>query len=335
MIDIKDNAGEVLYSTLINKGSKRKFEMMKEDYIMLKFSLDTPVNFTIGTYVECDFGRFEVVEEQSPSFNATNEGYDYELKLEASYMKWRNKLFKYQPEVIGGNEASFSLTAPLSMHMDIFLRCLKSWGYKYNGYDYDYFIDDSVTTENLFITYSNTNLIDALSMMAEAAGCEWWVEGAGVYFGRLESEKNPVTLEIGDNSVSMQLSKSSGDYFTRILAFGGTSNISPRYRKKLLFSMELSSGGALFNLDKPLEIGYFRENLRERHVVQADVNYTETATIVPGGSSDTVQFVMADRDLLGYTELEDWLIRGAEYNMDLSGLSSLSMQRPSHAISWI
>lgn len=51
------------------------------------------------------------------------------------------------------------------------------------------------------------------------------------------------------------------------------------------------------------------------------MNYTETATIVPGGSSDTVQFVMADRDLLGYTELEDWLIRGAEYNMDLSGLS--------------
>lgn len=321
MIDIKDNDGEVLYSTPINKGSKRKFEMMKDDYIMLKFSLDTPVDFALGTYVECDFGRFEVVEEQSPVYNATNGGYDYKLKLESGYMKWRNKIFKYQPEVIGGNEASFSLTAPLSMHMDIFLRCLKSWGYKYNGYDYDYFIDDSVTTENLFITYSNTNLIDGLSMMAEAAGCEWWVEGAGVYFGRLESEKNPVTLEIGDNSVSMQLSKSSGDYFTRIFAFGGTSNISPRYRKKLLFSMELSSGGALFNLDKPLEIGYFRENLRERHVVQADVNYTETATIVPGGSSDTVQFVMADRDLLGYTELEDWLIRGAEYNMDLSGLS--------------
>lgn len=321
MIDIKDNTGEVLYSTPINKGSKRKFELMKEDYIMLKFSLDIPVDFGLGTSVECDFGRFEVMEEQSPTYNATNGGYDYKLKLEADYMKWRNKLFKYQPEVVGGNEASFSLTAPLSMHMDIFLRCLKSWGYKYNGYDYYYFIDDSVTTENLFITYSNTNLIDAPSMMAEAAGCEWWVEGAGVYFGRLESEKNPVTLEIGDNTVSMQLSKSSGDYFTRIFAFGSTSNISPRYRKKLLFGMELSSGGALFNLDKPLEIGYFRENLRERHLVQTDVNYTGTATIVPGGSSDTVQFVIADRDLLGYTELEDWLIRGAEYDMDLSGLS--------------
>lgn len=321
MIDIKDNTGEVLYSTLINNGSKRKFKLMKDDYITLKFTLDTPVAFPLGTYVECDFGRFEMVEEQSPTYKGTNGGYDYELKLEADYMKWRNKLFKYQPEVVGGNEASWSLTATLSMHMDIFLRCLKSWGYKYNGYDYDYFIDDSVTTENLFITYSNTNLIDALTMMAEAAGCEWWVEGAGVYLGRLESEKNPVTLKIGDNTVSMQLSKSSGDYFTRIFAFGGTSNISPRYRKKLLFSMELSSGGALFNLDKPLEIGYFRENLRERHVVQADVNYTEAATIVPGGSSDTVQFVMADRDLLGYTELEDWLIRGAEYKMDLSGLS--------------
>lgn len=266
MIDIKDNTGKVLYSTPINKGSKRKFELMKDDYIMLKFTLEHPVVFGLGTYAECDFGRFEAVEEQSGTFSNTSGGYGYELKLEADYMKWRNKLFKYQPEVVGGNEASWSLTAPLATHMGIFLRCLKAWGYKHGGLEYQYLIDETVTGENLYLTYSNTNLIDALTMMAEAAGCEWWVDGADIHFGRMADGVDPVTLELGDNAVSMTLSKSSGDYFTRIYAFGSTSNISPRYRKKLEFTV--AEGGWYDTVDgerciavvpdKKLEYGYFR-----------------------------------------------------------------------------
>ena len=41
-IDIKDISGAILLTTLINEGCKRKFTLMKEDYIMLKFSLENP-----------------------------------------------------------------------------------------------------------------------------------------------------------------------------------------------------------------------------------------------------------------------------------------------------
>ena len=34
-IDIKDISGAILLTTLINEGCKRKFTLMKEDYIML------------------------------------------------------------------------------------------------------------------------------------------------------------------------------------------------------------------------------------------------------------------------------------------------------------
>lgn len=327
MIDIKDNDGEVLYSTPINKGSKRKFELMKEDFIALKFSLESPVDFPLGTYVECAFGRFEVVEDQSGTFNNKTGGYDYELKLEAEYMKWRNKLFKYQPEVVGGNEASFSLTAPLSMHMDIFLRCLKSWGYKYNGYDYDYFIDDSVTTENLFITYSNTNLIDALTMMAESAGCEWWVEGSGVYFGRLESEKNPVTLEICDNSVSMQLSNSSGEYFTRIFAFGSTSNISPRYRKTLEFEKntfeadnESGSRGYMKDSSKPVNPSMFRKELLSYPSATLGISAQKLLQFsqLSGGNdmTDTAEFEAYSLSSSSFP-----ILQGDSFSIDFSGCS--------------
>ena len=170
MIDIKDTSEKIIFSTPVNKGCKRKFELMKDDYITLKFSLLSPITFKLGYYTICDFGRFEIVDEQNPTFNTSTGGYDYELKFEAYYMKWKNKIFKYTPET-GGNEASWSLTAQLSEHLDILLRNLKVWGYQYEGTDFVYEIDSDVNIDALFITYSNTRLTDALTAMAEAAGC--------------------------------------------------------------------------------------------------------------------------------------------------------------------
>ena len=66
-------------------GCKRKFTLMKEDYIMLKFSLENPIYFKLGSYVECNFGLFEVCDLQKPAFNTNTAGYDYELRLDAYY----------------------------------------------------------------------------------------------------------------------------------------------------------------------------------------------------------------------------------------------------------
>ena len=93
-IDIKDISGAILLTTLINEGCKRKFTLMKEDYIMLKFSLENPIYFKLGSYVECNFGLFEVCDLQKPAFNTNTAGYDYELRLDAYYWKWKNKIFK-------------------------------------------------------------------------------------------------------------------------------------------------------------------------------------------------------------------------------------------------
>ena len=243
MIEIKDNNEVLVLSTPIGVGSKRKFELMKDDYITLKFSLLNPISFKMGCYAECDFGRFEIIEDQKPSFNNSTGGYEYELKMEASYMKWKNKVFKYTPET-GGNEAAWDLTAQLSYHLDIFLRNLKVWGFQYGGEDYEYEIDNDVNVDALVMHYSNTNLIDALTSLAEAANCEWWMEGKKIRFGRCEKGE-AVEISLGEEAETMSLSKSSGDYFTRIYAFGSTQNISSRYRKKLEFKVDKVSGNII------------------------------------------------------------------------------------------
>lgn len=146
MIEIKDISGKTRFSTPINKGAKGKFTLMKEDYIVLPFSVPEPIYFKLGDYVDLSgvlddslggllSKAYEVTDLQKPSFNASTAGYDYELKLDAYYWKWKNKIFKYTPEH-AGYEASWSLTAALDVQLGVFLRNLKALGYTYKGKEF-------------------------------------------------------------------------------------------------------------------------------------------------------------------------------------------------------
>ena len=227
-IDIKGISGAILLTTSVNEGCKRKFTLMKEDYITLKFSLENPIYFKLGSYVECDFGLFEVCDLQKPVFNTDNAGYDYELQLDAHYWKWKNKIFKYTPEV-SGQEASWNLTASLDVQAGIVLRNLKALGYKYKGQDFVFSIDSTVENKSQLMSYENINILDACFEMAKKWDCECWVTENIIHFGRCESG-DAVNFEIGANVVEMSRSDSQSTYATRIYAFGSTRNIPTNYR---------------------------------------------------------------------------------------------------------
>lgn len=226
-IDIKDISGAIQLTTLINEGCKRKFTLMKEDYIMLKFSLENPIYFKLGSYVECNFGLFEVCDLQKPAFNTNTAGYDYELQLDAYYWKWKNKIFKYTPETTG-QEASWNLTAPLDVQVGIVLRNLKALGYTYKGQDF-FSIDSTVENKSQLMSYDNINILDACFEMAKKWDCECWVTENIIHFGRCESG-DAVDFEIGKNVQEMSQSESQSTYATRIYAFGSTRNIPADYR---------------------------------------------------------------------------------------------------------
>lgn len=227
-IDIKDISGAILLTTLINEGCKRKFTLMKEDYIMLKFSLENPIYFKLGSYVECNFRLFEVCDLQKPAFNTNTAGYDYELRLDAYYWKWKNKIFKYTPET-AGQEASWNLTAPLDVQAGIVLRNLKALGYTYKGQDFVFSIDSTVENKSQLMSYDNINILDACFEMAKKWDCECWVTENIIHFGRCESG-DAVIFEIGKNVQEMSQSESQSTYATRIYAFGSTKNIPSDYR---------------------------------------------------------------------------------------------------------
>ena len=229
MITIKDTLGNIRFSTEINTGSIRKFSLMSEDYILLKFSIEDPVYFKLGDYTDTELGLFELVDLYKPTLNDSTGAYDYELRLDAHYYKWKNKIFKFNPEV-GGSEAGWKLTATLDVHLGVFLRNLSALGYTYKGTPFEVNIDSTVAKTSKLIVYDNTNLIDALTQMAETWECEWWVEDNQIRFGRCEFG-DPVDFVINENVERMPREESKATFATRVYAFGSTRNIPNDYRQ--------------------------------------------------------------------------------------------------------
>ncbi|USA58924.1 hypothetical protein [Bacteroides fragilis] len=228
-VDIKDISGSIRFSTIVNEGSKRKFLLMKEDYVTVKFNLDEPIFFKLGDYIDDGhLGVFEICDIQKPAYNAITASYDYELRLDAYYWKWKNKIFKYTPET-AGQEASWNLTAPLDVQVGIVLRNLKALGYTYKGQDFVFSIDSTVENKAQLMSYDNINILDACFEMAKKWDCECWVTENIIHFGRCEFG-DPVNWEIGVNVEEMTRTDSQSAYATRIYAFGSTRNIPSNYR---------------------------------------------------------------------------------------------------------
>lgn len=228
-IEIRNSAGTPCFRDVVRRGSKRKFTLMKEDFILLKFSLKSPVFFKLGDWTEdTRFGRFELCDLYKPKYNRKTGAYDYELQLDAYYWKWKNKIFKYTPETTG-QEASWNLTAPLDVQAGIVLRNLKALGYTYKGQDFVFSIDSTVENKSQLMSYDNINILDACFEMAKKWDCECWVTENIIHFGRCESG-DAVDFEIGKNVQEMSQSESQSTYATRIYAFGSTRNIPADYR---------------------------------------------------------------------------------------------------------
>lgn len=219
--------------------------------------------------------KYQITSPYMPSWNDKKRCYDYELTLEAWYRAWAARVMRL-PAIDGDgqyalHDTDFSLTDQMQRHAYLLLLNLRLSGmeerdgmqYKARlrysskweqvvtigkdggmqvrtiGYNVDisqeateYF---SLTTEE--VKYSNTDIISAMSAIADAWGCEWWVSGDSIYFGRLDNPGKVTDVAVGTEATSIVAQGSGGTYATRLYAFGGTRNIPATYRKELVFTV--------------------------------------------------------------------------------------------------
>ena len=191
MIEIKSTSGSVKLSVEEGSSSIHRFELMKEDYVQLVFSLEEPVLFDIGDYIEYEGSPYYITDKSYPTFNTSAAGYDYTLRFDSHYYRWKNHILFYDRQ--GNREASWSLTRAPEAHLSIVVSNLNAIGFTYNGEEYQAIVDSSVNAVAKLVTYDNTNIIDALTAIAEVWECEWYVEGRHIHIGRMEHGE-PVDL---------------------------------------------------------------------------------------------------------------------------------------------
>lgn len=293
MIDIRDISGRIKLSVSIGSGSLHRFELMKEDYISIVFSLEIPVQLEIGDNVDYEGSFYYVTDKVYPSFNTSNGGYDYTLRLESHYYRWKNHILFYDRQ--GNKEASWSLTRSPEAHLSIVVSNLRAIGFTFNGKEYQAIVDSSVDPIAKLVQYDNTNIIDALTKIAEAWECEWWVDGDKIYLGHLEHGE-PVNLEIGKEISSMSRSQSQDIFATRLYAFGSTRNIPSDYRKGETGAVV--EGVIQKRLMLPAGTPYVDviEGLEEEQVVEAVVIFDDIYPRVTGTITEVTSKEVTDED---------------------------------------
>lgn len=242
---------------------------MGDDYITLPFSVSRPIAFKIGDYADVEgFGRFVITDTPQPTYNEATGGYDYELKMEAQYRKWKNKLLKFIPEV-GASETTWVLTASIHVHAEQVMNninalCELSDSYLYNGetqwqVSFDGMTDEELTTAQV-VSYDGISILDGISAIAEAFGIEYWVEDNTIHFGRCEFGDTHIPLEIGVNVESMTRNNTGEPFATRLYVFGSDKNLPATYRKDLIFTVDKVESQLITDVARPLRTEWFNKD---------------------------------------------------------------------------
>lgn len=232
ILEIHAPEGEIIASTPINDGAKRVVKLGGEDQVTLPLVINHPVNFRIGSYVDVPgCGHFIIGDKQRPKYDPETGAFEYELKFEAPYRLWRNKIVFFN-SVSAAREAAFSLTATPDIHLGIILDNLDRYGITYyaTGEKYVFDIDESVASEEAkCIEYNATSILDALYSFADEWECDVWVTENIIHLGRCE-HSSAFKIEPGINAEEVQSSESKSDFANRLYVFGSDRNLPVNYR---------------------------------------------------------------------------------------------------------
>lgn len=256
---------ETIFETPANIGAKCVGRFMEDEYIEIPFSVLSPIHFEIGDYVDLaaeqydDAGlpasirkKYVVTQKQVPTYNTSTGGYDWVLKLQAYYWAWNLRIFRFLPRVYA-QEASWGLTDRISRFMDILTDNLDAYGFGTVGYS----IDAELQDYNINLSFEGTGIIDALKMICSKVAeeysteCEWWVEESTgtpvIHIGRCEEPGQEVISNEGEelNAESITSEDADAEYANRLIVFGGTQNLSARYRKDLVFTASQVAGNVI------------------------------------------------------------------------------------------
>lgn len=224
MIDVKDKNSKVRCSIEITDKCIYYKTLMEEEYVLLSFDSDTLIDFAKGDYILTDeFGKFIIVDINRPTSNGKG-GWSYEQKFHADWERFRKRICFYDRQK--GSEKEWKMTQKPEYFLDIVCENIRNAGYGRYSYEID-----ADLTEMKLVEFDGTNIIDALTDIAEAWDTEWWITDKVIHLGKCEYG-SAVALTEDDEIASMERDdgQDASSYYTRGYFFGSTRNLPTNYR---------------------------------------------------------------------------------------------------------
>lgn len=226
---IYNPSGKAIYDAPVTTSAIIKYALMGDYYIELPFSLLTPLDFPLGSYITYKGRKFEIMSEVYPDFDNKTGGYKYTLQFQAQQNHMKNFICFW----LGGDnpEAVFHNTTDLASFGALIVANMnKALG----GNNWQM---GSVNVEhpetNKLVSFNGDTCWDALSSIAETFDVEWWTEENGsivtLHFGKLNFG-TPETFKRGEVVKSIPAKKGDdSEYGTRFYVFGSTRNLTKEY----------------------------------------------------------------------------------------------------------
>ena len=226
---IYNPSGKAIYDAPVTTSAIIKYALMGDYYIELPFSLLTPLDFPLGSYITYKGRKFEIMSEVYPDFDNKTGGYKYTLQFQAQQNHMKNFICFW----LGGDnpEAVFHNTTDLASFGALIVANMnKALG----GNNWQM---GSVNVEhpetNKLVSFNGDTCWNALSSIAETFDVEWWTEENGsivtLHFGKLNFG-TPETFKRGEVVKSIPAKKGDdSEYGTRFYVFGSTRNLTKEY----------------------------------------------------------------------------------------------------------
>lgn len=226
---IYNPSGKAIYDAPVTTSAIIKYVLMGDYYIELPFSLLTPLDFPLGSYITYKGRKFEIMSEVYPDFDNKTGGYKYTLQFQAQ----QNHMKKFICFWLGGDnpEAVFHNTTDLASFGALIVANMnKALG----GNNWQM---GSVNVEhpetNKLVSFNGDTCWNALSSIAETFDVEWWTEENGsivtLHFGKLNFG-TPETFKRGEVVKNIPAQKGDdSEYGTRFYVFGSTRNLTKEY----------------------------------------------------------------------------------------------------------
>lgn len=233
--------GTVIIDVVVTKDCEHVEELMKSDYVRMSWVDEEHYVIPAGSYimpfdasgaVSEEPDRYTIYEDYVPE--ETVNGFRYQPEFKSPVMWLSYVPFVFSTKDASGNDVSkteHQYVGRLSEILEYVCSFIND-AYGFTNPDLKFIVSPVGLDleQTVSVSFSDNDVLSALSAIAEAANCEYYLDWAyrNLFFGTMVFGDRPYMLKVGENVNEPTVNRSSKQLYNRYIVLGSTRNIVRR-----------------------------------------------------------------------------------------------------------